>query len=102
VASDESSGGDLGIGEELTFFEMAQGIEARFGGGAGLFCGRFVTVSTWGVGGAGEDTIILGLGKVSIDCVWVGGSSSECIRLGSSECIRLASIEAIVGVTGMC
>jgi hypothetical protein len=102
VAFDVVGGGDPGIGEELTFFEWAQGIEACLGGGAGLFCGRFVTVSTWGVAGAGEDTVVLGLGKVSIDCVWAGVSSSECIRLGSSECIRLASIGAIVGVTGMC
>jgi hypothetical protein len=34
----------------------------------------------------------LGLGKVSIDCVWAGVSFSQCIRLGSSECIMLASI----------
>jgi hypothetical protein len=65
VASDEVGVGDPGIGEELAFFEQAQGIEARLGGGAGLFCGGFVTVSTWGVAGAGEDTVVLGLGKVS-------------------------------------
>jgi hypothetical protein len=81
VASDEVGVGDPGIGEELTFFEQAQGIEARLGDGAGLFCGRFVTVSTWGVAGAGEDTVVLGLGKVSR----VGGCRVGGCRVGGCQ-----------------
>jgi hypothetical protein len=100
VAFDVVGGVDPGIGEELTFFELAEGIETRLGGGMGLLCGRFMTVSTGVAAGAGEDTVVSGLSKVSIDCVWMGVSSSECIKLGSSECIRLASIDGVV--TGMC
>jgi hypothetical protein len=102
VASDEVGGVDLGIGEELTLFESAQGIEARVGGETGLFCGRFVTVSTWGVAGAGEDTVVLGPGEGSVAFVWRGVQLASITVMGSIAVMgRVVSISVMASIAVM-